>query len=155
MLYAKKGAGIRINSLEQAKAVGAIATTTNWFTEQHLKREGFRNLRSSADPRENVRQLMNGEVQLSIFTDITIPEIVSDAGYGMRDLEPVFTVVQTYFYIAMSADTPADVVQAWQSSLDCLKQDGSFERMVRRYLPDADLDDLLRTASAPSCASRR
>jgi polar amino acid transport system substrate-binding protein len=144
MLYAKKGSGIRINSLEQAKAIGAIATTTNWFTEQHLKREGFNNLRSSPDPRENVRQLMKGEVQLSIFTDITIPEIVGDAGYGMQDLEPVFTVLQTDFYIAVSRDTPAAVVQAWQSTLDRMKRDGSFESIYRRYLPDADVDDLLK-----------
>lgn len=144
MLYAKKGSGIRINSLEEAKAIGAIATTTNWFTEQHLKREGFKNLRSSPDPRENVRQLMKGEVQLSIFTDITIPEIVRDAGYGMQDLEPVFTALQTDFYIAVSRDTPAAVVQAWQSTLDRMKRDGSFESIYRRYLPDADLDDLLK-----------
>ncbi|WP_414718884.1 substrate-binding periplasmic protein [Sulfuricella sp.] len=65
ILYAKKGSGIRINSLEEAKAIAAIATTTNWFTEQHLKREGFKNLFSSPDPRSNVRQLMNGEVQLA------------------------------------------------------------------------------------------
>jgi polar amino acid transport system substrate-binding protein len=154
ILYARKDAGIRINSLDEAKAVPAIATTTNWFTEQHLKREGFKNLRSSPDPRSNVRQLMNGEVQLSIFTDITIPEIVRDAGYGMQDLEPVFTVLQTYFYIAISRDTPAEVVQAWQSTLNCLKQDGTFEKIYRHYLPDGDLDDLLRTGSE-RCASRR
>jgi polar amino acid transport system substrate-binding protein len=144
ILYAKKGSGIRIRSLEEAKTVGAIATTTNWFTEQHLKREGFKNLRSSPDARENVRQLMKGEVQLSIFTDITIPEIVSEAGYGMHDLEPVFTVLQTDFYIAISRDTPAEVVREWQSTLDSLKQDGSFEKMYRSYLPEADLDDLLK-----------
>jgi polar amino acid transport system substrate-binding protein len=144
MLYAKKGSGIRISSLEEAKAIATIATTTNWFTEQHLKRAGFENLRSAPDPRENVRQLMKGEVQLSIFTDITIPEIVRDAGYSMQDLEPVFTVLQTDFYIAVSRDTPAGVVQAWQSTLDSMKRDGSFESIYRRYLPDADLDDLLK-----------
>ena len=143
ILYAKKGSGIRINSLEDAKKLAAIATTTNWFTEQHLKREGFRNLLSSPDPRANVRQLMNGEAQLSVFTDITIPEIVSQAGYSMNDLEPVFTVGQTYFYIAVSKDTPVPVVQAWQSSLDKLKADGTFERIYRTYLPHADLGDLL------------
>ena len=143
ILYARKGSGIRLDSLEQAKAIAAIATTTNWFTEQHLKREGFQNLRSSPDPRANVRQLMQGEVQLSIFTDITIPEIVREAGYRMQDLEPVLPVAQTYFYIAMSRDTPADVVQAWQSTLDGLKRDGTFEKIYRRYLPDADLDELL------------
>ncbi|MGE5319330.1 MAG: substrate-binding periplasmic protein [Hyphomicrobiaceae bacterium] len=144
ILYAKKGSGIRINSLEEAKKTAAIATTTNWFTEQQLQRDGFRNLRSSPDPRANVRQLMNGEVQLSIFTDVTVPEIVRSAGYSMNDLEPVFTVGQTYFYIAMSKDTPADVVRAWQSTLDSLKEDGTFARIYRRYLPDADLHDLLR-----------
>lgn len=144
MLYARKGAGIRINSLDEAKAIRPIATTTNWFTEQHLIREGFENLRSSPDPRENVRQLMKGEVQLSIFTDITIPEIVREAGYRMDDLEPVFTVLQTDFYIAVSSDTPAEVARAWQSTLDSMKRDGSFEKIYRRYLPDADLDDLLK-----------
>jgi polar amino acid transport system substrate-binding protein len=144
ILYAKKGSGIRINSLEEARKIGAIATTTNWFTEQYLKREGFRNLRSSPDPRSCVRQLMNGEVQLSVFTDITIPEIIRDAGYRMDDLEPVFTVGQTYFYIAMSRDTPPDAVRAWQSTLDKLKKDGTYEKIYRRYLPDVDLGDLLK-----------
>lgn len=53
-------------------------------------------------------------------------------------------MVQTYFYIAMSRDTPADVVQAWQSTLDSLKKDGGFEKMYRSYLPNVDLDDLLK-----------
>jgi polar amino acid transport system substrate-binding protein len=145
ILYAKKGSGIRINSLEEAKAISAIATTTNWFTEQHLKREGFKNLLSSPDPRANVRQLISGETQLSIFTDITIQELAREAGYSMDDLEPVFTVIQTDFYIALSSDTPAAVVQAWQTTLDSLKKDGTFEKIYRRYLPNADLGDLLRT----------
>jgi len=143
ILYAKKGSGIRISRLDEARNVAAIGTTTNWFTEQHLQREGFSNLLSSPDPRANVRQLMNGEVQLSVFTDITIAEIVRQAGYSMSDLEPVFTVGRTYFYIALSRDTPAEVVDAWQSTLDRLKQDGTFERIYRSYLQDAELSDLL------------
>jgi polar amino acid transport system substrate-binding protein len=143
ILYARKGSGIRISRLDEARNVAAIGTTTNWFTEQHLKREGFGNLLSSPDPRANVVQLMNGEVQLSVFTDITIPEIVRQAGYSMTDLEPVFTVGRTYFYIALTRDTPAEVVDAWQSTLDRLKQDGTFERIYRSYLPDAELSDLL------------
>jgi len=144
MLYARKGTGIRIASLAEAKQLGAIATTTNWFTEQHLRREGFTNLVSSPDPRANVRQLMNGEVQLSIFTDLTIPQIAREAGYTVDDLEPVFPVSQTDFYIAISKGTPNDVVTAWQATLDEMKQDGSFEAIYRRYLPDADLADLLK-----------
>ena len=144
IFYAKKGSGIKINSLEEAKKVAAIATTTNWFTEQYLKGKGFTNLVSSPLPITSVKQLMNGEVQLSVFTDITIPEIVKNAGYSMDDLEPVFTVSNTYFYIAVSRGTPVEMVKNWQSALDGLKADGTFERIYRSYIPHADLKDLLK-----------
>jgi len=144
IFYAKKGSGIRISSLEDARKIAAIATTTDWFTEQDLKSKGFTNLVSSPLPVTNVRQLMNGEVQLSVFTDITIPEIVKNAGYGMDDIEPVFTVSNTHFYIAMSLGTPLETVKKWQSALDGLKADGTFEKIYRSYLPNADLNDLLK-----------
>jgi polar amino acid transport system substrate-binding protein len=144
IFYAKKGAGIKINSLEDAKKVAAIATTINWFTEQYLKDNGFTNLVGSPLPVTGVKQLMNGEVRLSIFTDMTIPEIVKNAGYSMGDLEPVFTVSSTYFYIALSRGTPVEMVKKWQSALDALKADGTFERIYRSYIPNADLADLLK-----------
>lgn len=144
ILYAKKGSGIKINSLEEAKKVRAIATTANWFTEQYLKDKGFTNLVSSPLPITAVKQLMNGEVQISVFTDITIPEIMKTAGYSMDDLEPVFTVSNTYFYIAMSRGTPVEMVKKWQSALVGLKADGTFEKIYRRYIPNADLNDLLK-----------
>jgi len=144
IFYAKKGSGIRINSLEEARKMTAIATTTDWFTEQYLQGKGFTNLVSSPLPVTNVKQLMDGEVQISIFTDITIPEIVKNAGYSMDDLEPVFTVSNTYFYIAISLGTPLDTVKKWQSALDTLKADGTFEKIYRSYIPNADLNDLLK-----------
>ncbi|MDD5405684.1 MAG: transporter substrate-binding domain-containing protein [Sulfurovaceae bacterium] len=144
ILYAKKGSKIKIDSLEDAKKVKAIATTTDWFTEQYLKSKGFTNLVSSKDPAENLRQLMNGKVQLSIFTDLTIPEIAKSAGYSMNDLEPVYTVSQTYFYIAISKDTKPSVIKAWQTELDKLKKDGTFEKIYKSYLPDADMSGLLK-----------
>jgi polar amino acid transport system substrate-binding protein len=144
IFYGKKGSGIRINSVEEARKLAAIATTTDWFTEQYLKGKGFTNLVSSPLPVTNVKQLMNGEVQISVFTDITIPEIVKNAGYNMDDLEPVFTVSNTYFYIAVSLGTPLDTVKKWQSALDSLKTDGTFEKIYRTYIPNADLNDLLK-----------
>ncbi len=146
IFYAKKGSGIKINSLEDAKKLAAIATTTDWFTEQHLKSKGFANLISSPLPTTNVRQLMDRSVQVSVFTDITIPEIVKKAGYSMDDLEPVFTVSNTYFYIAISIGTPVEVVKKWQLVLDGIKKDGTFEKIYRCYIPAADIKDLLQTA---------
>lgn len=141
--YAKKGAGIRINSLDEARKLSAIATTANWFTEQDLKKRGFTNLVSAPLPTDNVRMLMQGEVKLTVFTDITVAEIVKNAGYTMDDLEPVFTLSSTYFYIAMSLGTPPEMVKKWQSELDELKEAGTFEKIYRSYLPNADMTNLL------------
>lgn len=143
IFYTKKGSGIVINSLEDAKQIEAIATTTDWFTEQYLQQQGFTNLISSESPEENVRQLMNGEANLSIFTDLTVSEIVHNAGYSMEDLEPLFTVTQTYFYIAISKDTSEEVYQDWVAALNTLKQDGTFKEIYHNYLPNAELDDLI------------
>ena len=144
IFYAKKGSGIRMNSIDDARKVAAIATTSNWFTEQDLKSRGFTNLASSPLPTDNVRKLMKGEVELSVFTDITVPQIVKNAGYSMDDLEPVFTLSSTYFYIAMSLGTPPEMVHKWQSVLDGLKSDGTFVKIYRSYLPSADMNNLLR-----------
>ncbi len=143
IFFAKKGSGIRISSLDDARMATAIATTANWFTEQALKERGFTNLVSAPLPGDNVRMLMHGEAQLAVFTDITVAEIVKSAGYTMDDLEPVFILSSTYFYIAMSLGTPPEMVKKWQAVLDELKQDGTFKKIYRSYLPNADMTDLL------------
>jgi polar amino acid transport system substrate-binding protein len=58
-------------------------------------------------------------------------------------LQPAFTLSSTYFYIAMSLGTPREMVKRWQSTLDELKKDGTFERIYRSYLPNGDINDLL------------
>jgi polar amino acid transport system substrate-binding protein len=143
IFYAKKGSGIRLNNINDARKVAAIGTTSNWFTEQDLKGRGFANLVSSRLPADNVRKLMRGEVQLSVFTDITVPQIVKDAGYSMDDLEPLYTLSSTYFYIVMSLGTPPELVKKWQSTLDEMKKDGTFEKIYRSYLPNGDMNGLL------------
>lgn len=143
LLYARADADVSIESLAEAKAARAIATTTNWFTEQHLKREGFTNLLSAPDPRVNVKQLMTGEADLAVFTDLTVEDIVTRAGYALEELVPVYAVSETYFYIAMSRDTPDETVAAWQAALDRMKEDGRFATLYHRYVPNAELDGLV------------
>lgn len=143
ILYAKAGSAPDVATLADARSVEAVATTTDWFTEQYLQDEGFDNLVSSPDPADSVQRLMNGEADLAIFTDITVNDIVERAGYAMADLEPVLTVSQTDFYIALSRDTDPAMVARWRDALAELKRDGRFERIYRSYVPEADLEGLL------------
>ncbi|WP_203594596.1 substrate-binding periplasmic protein [Wenzhouxiangella limi] len=143
ILYARSGGDIEVDSLADARAVDAVATTTDWFTEQFLQEEGFDNLVGSPDPGDSVRRLMDGEANLAIFTDITVADIVERAGYSMDDLEPMLAVSQTDFYIALSRDTDPAMVARWREALAELKKDGRFERIYRSYVPEADLSGLL------------
>lgn len=86
---------------------------------------------------------MSGAAQLSIFTDLTVAEIVAEAGYSMADLKPLLTIDSNDIYIALSADTTDEVVARWQAALDALKADGRFEAITRQYVPHADLSRLL------------
>jgi polar amino acid transport system substrate-binding protein len=142
IFYAKKGSGIKINSMEDAKKVGKIATCSAWFSEQDLKDAGFTNLVSSPDPTENVRQLVEGQVDLSIFTDITIPAIAKQAGYSIYDLEPIYTVSTGDFYIAISKGTPEHVIDEWHQVFYEIYDDGTLAKLYKKWLPNSKLPEL-------------
>ena len=141
--YARADAELEVNDLAAARAVAAIATTSDWWTETALQEAGFTNLVSAPHPSQNVQALMAGEVDLSIFTDLTVAEIVSEAGYSLNDLKPVFSVDSHDIYIALSIDTSDEEVARWQAALDQLKADGRFAAIYQRYLPNADIHRLV------------
>ncbi|HOZ12791.1 MAG TPA: transporter substrate-binding domain-containing protein [Thermotogota bacterium] len=148
-LYARSDSDVSIENLGSAKSVSSIATTKNWWTEQLLQEKGFTNLRSSLHPSENVRQLINGEVTLAIFTDLTVQSLVEETGYTMDRIRPLFEVQSNYFYIAASKGTDPTIVYNLQKTLDTMKQDGSFEAILRRDVPNVLVTPLLFQSSTP------
>jgi ABC-type amino acid transport substrate-binding protein len=73
--YARKSDARRIDSLEAARQVGAIATYKDDFREQILKSLGFTNLDSSNSPQSNIRKLVSGRVDLWFFDNIGAPKV--------------------------------------------------------------------------------
>ncbi|MBS3766574.1 MAG: transporter substrate-binding domain-containing protein, partial [Candidatus Cloacimonetes bacterium] len=140
--YAKKGSGIKINSLEDAKKVDKIATCSSWFSEQMLKDEGFTNLVSSPSPAKNVKQLAEGKVELSIFTDITLPMIAQEAGYSINDFKPVYIVSKGDFYITLSKDTSEDIVDDWKETFKEIYNDGTLQKIMKKWLPNSELSKI-------------
>jgi polar amino acid transport system substrate-binding protein len=133
--YARKSDARRIDSLEAARQVGAIATYKDDFREQILKSLGFTNLDSSNNPQSNIRKLVSGRVDLWFFDNIGAPKVAREAGINPNDIEEVFTYQQHYSYIAISKQTSPDIVLQWQSALDEMKSDGTFWWLTRKWLP--------------------
>lgn len=143
-LYALKGSGLAIDNLDDARKVNKIATVSKYYSEQMLKAEGFTNTQSHSNREATVRALLDGEVQLLASSNLGMPAALKKMGGSMDDVETVFTLSTDLFYIAFSKGSSPALVARWQDALDGMKRDGSFEKMIRRYLPDADRGDLLK-----------
>jgi polar amino acid transport system substrate-binding protein len=135
VFFARQSDPRRIDSLEAAKRVAAVATYREDMGEQLLKSLGFANLDSSSSPHSNIRKLVSGRVDLWYFHNIGAPRITREAGIDPNLIKAVFTHQQVFTYIAISKQTSPTIVQQWQATLDEMKADGTFWWLTRKWLP--------------------
>jgi len=148
--YAQKGSNIQISSMEDAKQVKSIATYKDDAREQMLLSWGFDNLDSSNSAESNLRKLLSSRVDLWVHDTLGLPGITRKLGVDAEELELVHAIDEVSLYIAVSKGTPEWVVQRWQETLDCMKQDGTFQAISSRWLPSNCIP-----AAAPQISTER
>lgn len=134
-LYGKRGSGLRINSLDEAKAVSRILVVRDFYTHQMLEKLGFTNLELVPKPETMVKMAVNGRAPLMFVGNLTLPDLLEKAEAKRSDVELLYTVTSIQTYIAFSLGTPKDVVHAWQAALDSMKRDGSYAAIYAKWLP--------------------
>lgn len=133
--YARRGAGLRLSSLAQAKTAGMILVPREYYSHQLLLRQGFANLQPVSRPDIMVRMLMAGRRELMVGDNLTMGALLRAAGAEAGDAELVYTFMESQYYIAFSRRTPDALVRQWQASLDQMKRDGTFAALYARWLP--------------------
>lgn len=133
MLFAKKDSGIKINSLEGAKRVGTIGTLRLDAKELFLKKRGFKNIYSFNTWENGLQLLALGNIDLWTQTDFDVPIVANLAVVDLDEIESVFTMYSTASYIGISKSTSLKLVEQWQSTLDDIKRDGTFENIVKKW----------------------
>jgi polar amino acid transport system substrate-binding protein len=151
--YAKKGSQLQLTSLEDAKKVGAIATYKNDVREQLLKSQGFTNLDSSKTPVSNLKKLMAGRVDLWLFSNLGVARVANQLGIDPAELELVLPFKDYYSYIAISQGTSQAVIDKWHEVLDELKQEGTFEKITKQWLPAESIPPIQPAALSVKTAS--
>lgn len=131
--WVKEGSGISINSLDDARNLNSIGTVDSWFSTQYLQELGFTNLVGGSDPNTITQQLMLGEVDAFVCTDVTFPDILKDLGYEYAEVIPAFSLMSSDYYVAFSKSTSVDIVNQWQSTLDGMKQDGTYDAIHQKW----------------------
>jgi polar amino acid transport system substrate-binding protein len=133
VFFAKKGSGITLNSIDDAKKVGKIGTYKDDACELFLKAEGFTNLDSVVNDEQNIPKLMADRINLWIIGELQ--GIYKAKAKGVSDkLEKVLDVKDAQLYIAFSKNTSDEEIAKWQAALDAMKADGSYDRIVKKYM---------------------
>ncbi len=133
VFFAKKGSGITLSSIDDAKKVGKIGTYKDDAAELFLKAEGFTNLDSVVNDEQNVPKLMADRINLWIVGELQGIYKAKAKGVGDK-LEKVLDVKDTQLYIAFSKNTSDEEIAKWQAVLDAMKADGSYDRIVKKYM---------------------
>jgi len=133
-LYVKKGSGISIKSLDDARRLERIGVMPEDSKEQFLKNNGFTNLDYSVHWTNVFKKLILGRVSAMIMTDTDLPINAREAGFDdIAEFEPAYLLFITQLYIGFSKSTAPEVVQRWQSELDHMKKDGTFKQLAEKW----------------------
>jgi polar amino acid transport system substrate-binding protein len=133
--YSRRGADLKVTSLDDARKVEVIAVPREWFSHQVLRSLGFANLDPVANTDVMVRLALTGRAQLMVADNQTLPAQLTQVDATMAQVDRHYTFLKTSSYIAFSRGTPDAVVRQWQQTLNEMKRDGSFARIYTRWLP--------------------
>lgn len=134
--YSRKDPRVRIDSLEDARAVERIIVPREFYSHQFLRDHGFHNLDVVNTPEMMVRMFMAGRGSLMVANSHTLKALLERAGAGVDDVSLAYSFIYTEEYIAFSQQTPDATVQSWQRALDEMKADGTYARIYSKWIPD-------------------
>ncbi|MCP3873599.1 MAG: ABC transporter substrate-binding protein [Desulfobacteraceae bacterium] len=133
ILVAKKGSGIQIKILEDAKKVQRIGTLRDDTREILLKQHGFTNLYSVSDEQKNAKKLVLGRIDLWAYKIPGVKKVCELAGVDFNELEEVFHLREINLMIAFSNKTSDEIVKKWQDAYDEMLADGTLENIQRKW----------------------
>ena len=139
ILVAKKGLGIKINNLEDAKKVGRIGTLRDDTREILLKGQGFSNLEPVSDEQLNAQKLVLGRIDLWAYKIPGLRTVCELSGVDYSELEEVYHLREIDVSIAFSKKTSDSIVAKWKNAFDEMLADGTIIKIRRKWndkLPD-------------------
>ena len=133
ILVAKKGSGIKINSLEDAKNVKRIGTLRDDTRERLLKSLGFTNLEPVSDEQLNAQKLVLGRLDLWAYKIPGLRTVCDLAGVDHNELEEVYHLRKINVSIAFSKKTSDSIVEKWRKAFDAMHADGTIMKIRKKW----------------------
>lgn len=133
VLIQRKGAGHKIESLEDAKTVGSIGVYAEDIFEQTLIGAGFENLERVNNPVLTMRMLIAGRVDLVMIDEGAALIIAQEEGIALDEYEVAFVYEEMPMCIAFSKDVDPAIVAAWDKAFQAMVEDGTVKAITQKY----------------------
>jgi len=133
ILVAKKGSGIKISRLEDAKKVGRIGTLRDDTRERLLKSYGFINLESVSDEQLNAKKLALGRIDLWAYKIPGLRTVCDLAGVDYTEFEEVYHLREIDLMIAFSKKTSNSIVEKWEDAFHEMVADGTVMQIQKKW----------------------
>ncbi len=135
IIYARKGSGLRLTSLEDAKSIKRIGVYRDDARAQFLRDQGFDNLDIANRQELNPAKLLAGRVDAILYSDLTLKEFFAKSDMNPELVEPIFEVGARDIYIAFSMDSDLETIRVWREAFDRLEKRGDLQRIRDKWLP--------------------
>ena len=147
--YSHKDAGLHINSLADAARDGRLALPRQWYSHEYLSAQGLNNIFTVTTPEKMMTMFQNRRINLLVASDVALPQMLAQQGMSRGEVKRQLCFMEHQSYLAFSRQTDEAIVSRWQGSLQAMHQDGSFERIYRRWFPGRPLPDRVRVETVP------
>lgn len=131
-LYARIDSDITIKNLNDAKQY-SICVYKDDTIQQYLDREGFKTLVLVENNKSMSRMLMTGQVQLWAIGELAVKRLAWQGDSNPEQMKKVYKIRDNALYIGFYKDTPDKIVNQFQTALDSMKKDGTYQKIILRY----------------------
>lgn len=143
----RKGAGVKIRSLEDAKTLKAIGVVRDYAWDTYLVGQGFTNLDRVTEHSNNLKKLQSDRLQAVVVSDLSYRDELIKQKFNPDDFEILYAFNTVQMYIAHSKETDKAIVDKWQTAFNAMKQDGSLAKILKKWIPAAKVPGAAKLAT--------
>ncbi len=133
VILAKKTSKIKINSSSDIKKykIGAIRDDIG---HQLLTKNGVIDIDLSSDMITDIKKMDAGRIDLWAYEENVARWELKNQGKNPSDYETVYTLLSGELFIAFNKGTSDATIIEVQNSLNDIKKDGTYQKIVNKYL---------------------
>jgi polar amino acid transport system substrate-binding protein len=130
----KSNKSIQVNSIKQAKKY-QIGVSLSDMRLIYLQRHQFPSLKTVSGHVLNIRLLVNNRIDLIAFDEASFTQKLQDEGLDPSLFERVFRLdeLSGHVYMAFSLGSDADLISAFRSGLETIKNNGIYDQIQTKY----------------------